>query len=371
MYADISIRKTSPAVSMPRAAVLLINLGTPDAPTAREVHRYLAEFLSDPRVIEMPQWLWQPILRGLVLPFRSHAAARRYESIWMPDGSPLRVHTEQQATALRRWLTERGQQVRVAYAMRYGTPSIAGELDRLIRQGCDRIVILPMYPQYAASTTATAFDKVASAFAQIRNQPEVRFIKQYFADSRYISALADTVRRHWYVHGRPDFNRGDQMLLSFHGLPQRAIERGDPYHAQCLETGALLAEALSLDAHHCRVTFQSEFGRQEWIGPHTAETLAELGASGTHRVDVFCPGFTADCIETVDEIGVEGRDTFLKWGGREFHRIDCVNASAPFIDALGELTLDQLKHWSGVVTQSRRKEEVTISDMGAASCLTL
>jgi ferrochelatase len=255
--------------------------------------------------------------------------------------------------------------------MRYGTPSIAGELDRLIRQGCDRIVILPMYPQYAASTTATAFDKVASAFAQIRNQPEVRFIKQYFADSRYISALADTVRRHWYVHGRPDFSRGDQMLLSFHGLPQRAIERGDPYHAQCLETGALLAEALSLDAHHCRVTFQSEFGRQEWIGPHTAETLAELGASGTHRVDVFCPGFTADCIETVDEIGVEGRDTFLKWGGREFHRIDCVNASAPFIDALGELALDQLKHWSGVVTQSRRKEEVTISDMGAASCLTL
>jgi ferrochelatase len=327
-------------------AVLLINLGTPDTPSPRDVRRYLAEFLSDPRVVELPAWLWQPVLHGLVLPFRSRASAKKYESVWMPEGSPLRVHTVQQARDLQAWFDARGRRIIVDYAMRYGNPSIAAALTRLRANGAKRVLVMPMYPQYAASTTATAFDKVAAALTKIRHQPAMRFVNHYHADARYIEALRRQVQRYWDIHGRPDFAAGDKVLFSFHGLPLRSAELGDPYYCQSMRTGSLLADALGLEPEYFRVTFQSRFGYQKWLEPGTAETLAELGYQDTSRVDVFCPGFTADCIETIEEIGIEGRDTFLEFGGTEFHRIDCLNEALAFIDMLGEIALENLVGWS-------------------------
>jgi protoporphyrin/coproporphyrin ferrochelatase len=326
-------------------AVLLINLGTPDTPSPRDVRRYLAEFLSDPRVVELPAWLWQPVLRGVVLPFRSRSSAKKYESIWMPEGSPLRVHTEQQARDLQAWFDARGKRVIVEHAMRYGNPSIAAVMTRLRANHVKRILVLPMYPQYAASTTATAFDKIAAALEKIRNQPTMRFVNHYHADARYIDALRRQVERHWDTNGRPDFAAGDKVIFSFHGLPLRAAELGDPYYNQCVQTGALLAGALGLAPGQFRVTFQSRFGYQKWLEPGTAETLAELGHEGTARVDVFCPGFTADCIETIEEIGIEAREIFVQFGGKEFHRIDCLNEAPAFIDMLGEMALENLAGW--------------------------
>jgi protoporphyrin/coproporphyrin ferrochelatase len=328
-------------------AVLLINLGTPDTPSPRDVRRYLAEFLSDPRVVELPAWLWQPVLHGLVLPLRSYFAAKKYESVWMREGSPLAVHTARQARELQAWFDARGERIVVGHAMRYGKPSIAAVIKRMRANGVKRILVLPMYPQYAASTTATAFDKVATALRKIRNQPAMRFVNHYHADARYIEALRRQVQRYWNANGQPDFTRGDKILLSFHGLPLRSVELGDPYYSQCIQTGTLLAEALGLTPEQFRVTFQSRFGYQKWLGPATDEMLADLGDAGTWRVDVFCPGFTADCIETIEEIGMEGRDTFLESGGVEFHRIDCLNEAPAFIDMLGEVALDNLSGWSG------------------------
>ena len=357
MSFDLELPSQDPNASAHRTAVLLVNLGTPDAPTPAAVRRYLAEFLSDPRVVEIPQWLWQPILRGVILPFRARASAHKYASVWMPEGSPLRVYTEQQTSALRGWFVSRGVPVLVDYAMRYGTPSIGDVLGQLKRAGADRVLLVPMYPQYAASTTATAFDKLADAMRRMRNQPEVRTIKQYADATGYIAALAAQVRDYWAIHGVPDFAAGDRLLLSFHGLPKRTLNLGDPYHNQCQTTGALLAQSLGLDETSCRVTFQSRFGKEEWLQPYTAPTLAELGAAGVARVDVFCPGFTADCLETIEEIGMEGRDAFLKAGGKAYHRIPCVNASPAFIDALGELALAHLGNWidpaqAALVTQA-------------------
>jgi protoporphyrin/coproporphyrin ferrochelatase len=334
-------------------AVLLINLGTPDTPSPRDVRRYLAEFLSDPRVVELPAWLWQPVLHGLVLPFRSRTSAKKYESVWMPGGSPLRVHTERQARDLQSWFDARGKRIIVDYAMRYGNPSIAAAITRLRANGAKRILVLPMYPQYAASTTATAFDKIAAALTKIRNQPAIRFVNHYHADARYIESLRRQVQRYWDIHGRPDFAAGDQVLFSFHGLPLRSAELGDPYYNQCMQTGSLLAEALGLAPGQYRVTFQSRFGYQKWLEPSTAETLADLGTEEKSRVDVFCPGFTADCIETIEEIGMEGRDIFLDFGGKEFHRIDCLNEAPAFIDLLGELALENLVGWPGTARETR------------------
>ncbi|CAB3777014.1 ferrochelatase [Pararobbsia alpina] len=345
MRFDLELPSQNPNAGARRTAVLLINLGTPDAPTPAAVRRYLAEFLSDPRVVEIPSWLWQPILRSLILPFRGRSSAHKYASVWMPEGSPLRVHTEQQVQALRNWFAAQGAPVLVEYAMRYGTPSIADVLGQLKRAGADRVLLLPMYPQYAASTTATLFDKVAQAMRRMRNQPEIRVIKQYPDAPGYIASLVAQLREYWTIHGTPDFAAGDRLLLSFHGLPKRTLDLGDPYHDQCQLTGALLARALGLDETSCRVTFQSRFGREEWLQPYTAPSLAELGAAGVTRVDVFCPGFTADCIETIEEIGMEGRDAFIKAGGKVYHRIPCVNASPLFIDALGELALTNLGGW--------------------------
>jgi len=329
----------------PRVAVLLVNLGTPDAPTPAAVRRYLAQFLSDPRVVEIPALVWQVILRLFILPLRGRASAKKYASVWLSEGSPLRVYTIQQTEQLRQLLALNGYQVVVDYAMRYGSPGIPELLQQFKHAGVDKVLVVPMYPQYSSSTTATAFDAAFAALQRMRNQPELRLIKQYHDYEGYIQALAEQVRGYWAANGTPDFAGGDRLLLSFHGIPKRSLDLGDPYHDQCQITGSLLTQALGLTPNECRVTFQSRFGPAQWLQPYTAPTLSELGAAGIKRVDVFCPGFTADCLETIEEIGMEGREAFLTAGGRDYHLIPCLNAAPAWIKGLGELVALNLQGW--------------------------
>lgn len=324
-----------------KTGVLLINLGTPDAPTKQAVKPYLKEFLSDPRVVEIPRAIWWLILNGVILNTRPKKSAQKYASIWTSEGSPLRFHTEKQAKLLKGWLGERIKSPFVMeYAMRYGNPSVASALDRLSEQGCDRILALPMYPQYAASSTATAFDAVYRILLAKRNQPALRTVRHYHDDSGYIAALATNVREYWMHNGRPEI-----LVMSFHGVPRYTLDKGDPYHCECQKTARLLAEALGLSKEQYRVTFQSRFGRAEWIKPYTAATLEELGRAHTKRVDVVCPGFVADCLETLQEIAMEVKQEFLTAGGGEFHYIPALNERPEWIAALGELALANLSGW--------------------------
>jgi ferrochelatase len=319
------------------SAILLINLGTPDSPTPRSVRRYLRQFLSDPRVIEIPRALWLPILYAFVLTTRPRQSARKYARIWSPSGSPLRVHTERQA----RLLGERlGPQVRVDFAMRYGEPSIPAALARLKAEGCERVLLFPLYPQYAASTTASALDHVAEFLRRTRNVPEIRFVKEFHEHPAYIDALAGLVRDHWRHSGRPD-----RLVISFHGLPRYTIARGDPYSQQCHQTARLLAERLVLAEGEWQIAFQSRFGQTAWIEPYTAATLSAYGRQGVRRVDVVCPGFVADCLETLEEIGIEARKTFLDAGGIEFHLLPCLNERADWIDALAAIARQHHEGW--------------------------
>lgn len=326
-----------------RTAVLLINLGTPDAPTALAVRRYLREFLSDPRVVETPRLIWWPILHGIVLNLRPRQSAERYAAIWTPEGSPLRLYTERQAKLLRGLLGEAGHAVRVDYAMRYGQPSIPDALTRLAAEGCARILLLPLYPQYSAGTTATAFDAAFAWAATLRDQPELRTVRSFPAEPDYIAALAASVRRHWAAHGRPASSY--RLILSFHGIPAKAVELGDPYREECLLTGRLLARALELDEETCVVCFQSRFGFAQWLQPYTAVALENFGRQGIGRVDVLCPGFPADCLETLEEIAIEGKSLFLTAGGREYFAIPCLNESDDWIRALATLALRHLQGW--------------------------
>jgi ferrochelatase len=320
--------------------VLLCNLGTPEAPTPQAVRRYLAEFLGDPRVVEIPRALWLPILYGLILPLRSSKSAAKYATIWTPEGSPLKVWTERQARRLQGWLGEQGHRVRVAYAMRYGTPSIASQLQALADAGASRILVLSAYPQYSGTTTASVVDAVGAWARTRRNLPELRFVNRYHDDAGYIRALARRIERHWREHGRPE-----HLVLSFHGVPERTLHLGDPYHCECRKTARLLAEALQLDASQLTVSFQSRFGKAKWLEPYTEPTLQALARAGKRRVDVACPGFTSDCLETLEEIAVEGRDAFLQAGGQEFHYIPCLNEETEWIHALGGIALRHLAGW--------------------------
>ncbi len=327
-----------------RVGVLLINLGTPEAPTPRAVRRYLKEFLWDPRVVELPRPLWWLILNGFVLPLRPRRSAQRYAQVWTPEGSPLRLHTERQAKLLLGFLGERIKPAPVVeYAMRYGHPPVAQALEQLKARGCDRVLIVPLYPQYSASTTASAFDAVFSAAKSMRNVPALRLVKHFHDHPRYIAALAGRVRDYWQQHGQ-----GELLLMSFHGVPRSALDKGDPYHCECQKTGRLLAEALGLKPGEYRVTFQSRFGRAEWLKPYTADTLVALGRARTRRVDVICPGFVADCLETLEEIAIEGKALFLGAGGGEFHYIPALNERPDWIQALAELAESQLQGWLGV-----------------------
>ncbi|MBE7416256.1 MAG: ferrochelatase [Ideonella sp.] len=323
-----------------RTAVLLVNLGTPDAPTPAAVRRYLAQFLSDPRVVEIPAALWRPILHGVVLRTRPARSAAKYAAIWGEQGSPLLVWTQRQATRLLGSLGERGHAVRVRAAMRYGSPSITESLDALKAEGATRVLVLPLYPQYAASTTASALDAVGAWVRRARRVPELRVVADFHDDAGYIAALAANVQAHWLREGR-----GGMLVMSFHGLPARSIALGDPYHVQCQATARLLAERLGLQAHEFRVTYQSRFGRARWLEPYTEATLRRLARDGVERVDVVCPGFTADCLETLEEIAIAGRSTFLAAGGKTFHAIACLNDSPAWIDALAKLAIRHLQGW--------------------------
>ena len=327
----------------PRAGVLLTNLGTPEAPTAAALRPYLEQFLSDPRVVEIPRALWWPILHGIVLNVRPRESARKYAAIWTADGSPLAVHTRRQAALLRQALEERVPgALELGWAMRYGSPSIAAELDRLARAGCDRLLVLPLYPQYSASTTASTYDAVFASLAQRRNAPALRLIKQFHDDGGYIAALAADIREHWQAHGR-----GERLVMSFHGLPRFSLDRGDPYHCQCHKSARLLAEALQLPADDYVVTFQSRFGRAEWLQPYTQQTVESLARQGVRRLDVICPGFVADCLETLEEIAVENRAAFLAAGGQQFQYIPCLNERGDWIGALADIVLTNLQGWLG------------------------
>jgi protoporphyrin/coproporphyrin ferrochelatase len=324
----------------PCTAVLYCNLGTPDQPTAGALRPYLAQFLADRRVIEIPSWLWLPVLYGAILPLRSAKSAAKYASIWTPEGSPLKVWTEKQAKLLQGWLGEHGHQVKVRYAMRYGNPSIASQLDALKAEGATRILIVPAYPQYSATSTASVIDAVATWSAQVRNLPELRFVNRYHDDRGYIDALARRIERHWRENGR-----GDHLVMSFHGVPERTLHLGDPYHCECRKTARLLANRLALDKDRYTVTFQSRFGKAKWLEPATEPTLRELARRGIASVDVTCPGFTCDCLETLEEIAMEGRQAFLTAGGKTFQYIPCLNGDTAWIGALGVITERHLEGW--------------------------
>lgn len=330
----------SPPIAASRTAVLWCNLGSPTHPTAAAVRPFLAQFLSDPRVVELPALLWQPILRGAILPRRPAASAAKYQSIWTPEGSPLTVWTHKQARLLQGWLGERGHKVVVLPAMRYGAPSVDQQLEALKAGGIDRVLVLQAYPQYSATTTASMVDAVNAWSARARRMLELRFVNDYHDDTGYIDALAASVQAHWRTHGQPD-----RLVMSFHGIPERNITRGDPYEAQCRRTAEQLIERLQWRQDAWVTTFQSRFGRARWLQPYTEPTLREMGRSGVGRVDVLCPGFPADCLETLEEIAMEGRAAFLESGGKEFHYIPALNDGAGWITALAGIAERHLAGW--------------------------
>ncbi|HYW58084.1 MAG TPA: ferrochelatase [Polaromonas sp.] len=329
-----------PANTASGTAVLYCNLGTPEAPTAKALRPYLAQFLSDPRVIEIPKAIWWFILHGIILRLRPKKSAAKYASIWTADGSPLKVWTSKQANMLGGYLGQRGHRVAVRYAMRYGQPSIASQLDALKADGATRILILPAYPQYSGTSTASVFDAVYQWASNIRRIPELRFVNNYHDHPRYITALAARVRAHWAAHGR-----AEQLVMSFHGVPERTLHLGDPYHCECHKTARLLATELGLSKEKYTVTFQSRFGKAKWLEPYTEPTLVAMARSGTKRVDVMCPGFTGDCLETLEEIAQEAKEAFMHAGGKEFHYIACLNDSPEWMLALCEITQQHLSGW--------------------------
>lgn len=348
-----------------RIGVLLINLGTPEAPTPAAVRTYLREFLSDPRVVEIPRILWWPILSLFVLTTRPRASARRYARVWMSEGSPLRVHTERQTTLLRGYLGERAKSLplTVDYAMRYGRPSIPDKLREMKALRCDRILLVPLYPQYSASATATAFDAAFRCLQDMRNQPAVRTVRSFHDHPGYIAALAQNVRDYWMKSQRPDV-----LVMSFHGVPRAALDQGDPYHCECQKTGRLLAEALGLKQDRYRITFQSRFGRAEWLKPYTADALVELARQSAGRVDVVCPGFVSDCLETLEEIAIEGKAIYLNAGGRDFHLIPCLNERNDWVHALTDIVTANLVGWGDAAThETLEMSRLRALSMGAQS----
>jgi len=327
---------THPAVPARKVGVLLVNLGTPDDASPRAVKRYLAEFLSDKRVIEIPSLLWQPILRGLILTTRPRKSAHAYRQVWSDQGSPLAAITARQATALKLAF---GDGVLVEWAMRYGNPSIGDRLTAMKDAGCDRILIAPLYPQYCAATTATANDKAFATLAAMRWQPAVRTLPPYFDDPAYIDALATSVRASLVSL---DFEP-QALIGSFHGMPARTLALGDPYHCHCQKTARLLSEALGKDTI---VTFQSRFGRAKWLEPATDTTLAALPGQGIEKVAIVAPGFSADCLETLEELAIRGRQTFLDAGGTDFAYLPCLNDSDVGIAMLRTILTRELAGWT-------------------------
>ncbi len=329
----------------PVTGVLITNLGTPDAPTTAALRRYLAEFLWDPRIVEIPRPLWWLMLHGFILRFRPGRSAASYRSVWTDDGSPLLSISKKQLEALRKLLSQQlGQSdsgsVVVELGMRYGNPSIASALEKLREANAQRVLVFPLYPQNSCSTTASTFDAVAAVVKKWRWIPEFRFINQYHDEPDYVGALAASVREAWNEREKPE-----KLLFSFHGTPKRFHTEGDPYFTQCHQTANLVAERLGLSKDNWQLTFQSIFGREEWLGPYTINTLKELAADGVTSVDIVCPGFSADCLETIEEICVENRDAYIEAGGKTFNYIPALNDRSDHIQALSGLILNHVAGW--------------------------
>lgn len=332
-----------------KTAVVLVNLGTPDDPTPAAVKRYLAEFLGDPRVVEIPRLLWLAILHGIILQVRPKKSAAKYATIWTDAGSPLLVHTEAQSRLLADAMRQRGHDLIVTWAMRYagkGPRSIPAVLEQLRADNATRILLLPMYPQYSASTTATAIDQALNWVTGLRNQPELRYVRNFADDKGYINAITSEIRTHWQQNPPPALpDAGYRLVMSFHGLPERNLKLGDPYFCECHKTARLVAEALDLPPESVVTTFQSRFGKAKWVEPYTEPTLIDLAKQGVKRVDVLCPGFVADCLETLEEINLEVRAAFLTAGGEHLHYLPCLNEAPAWISALADLTERHLAGW--------------------------
>jgi len=334
-----------PHDQIPCTGILLTNLGTPDAPTAGALRRYLGEFLSDPRVVELPRWLWMLILHGIILRVRPRRSAKAYKKVWTNEGSPLlNIAKQQQAKISERLEAGFKGSVNVELGMRYGSPSIQQALENLRAAGATRLLVLPLYPQYSSATVGSTFDAVSQTLQNWRWLPDVRFISHYHDHEDFILAQANKIAEYWQEHGSPD-----KLLMSFHGIPKRTFLAGDPYHCECYKTARLVAEKLKLSDDAWQVTFQSRFGREEWLKPYTDHTLQALGEAGTKRVDVVCPGFSADCLETLEEIDQENRHYFLEAGGQEFHYIPALNADPVHIEALSRVILNSAQDWVNIL----------------------
>ncbi|MUH72324.1 ferrochelatase [Psychrosphaera haliotis] len=323
-----------------KIGVLLTNLGTPDAPTKEALKPYLKEFLSDPRVVEIPRLIWWCILNGVILPFRSRRSAKAYKGVWTEEGSPLLVNTQNIANKVAEHYSDKSDVI-VDFAMRYGNPSVESKLQGLLNQGARKVIVLPLYPQYSATTTASTFDAVADVFKKTRFIPELRFVNHYTDSKKLIIALANKIRKSWEANGK-----ADKLIFSYHGIPNRYWHNGDPYACQCHKTSRLLAEELGLGEGEYLTCFQSRFGKEEWVKPYLDHTLKALPSEGIKSVQVVCPGFSADCLETIEEIGEENRDYFLEAGGAKFEYISCLNDEAEHIDALSEIIDKQMLGWN-------------------------
>jgi ferrochelatase len=341
-----------------KVGILIANLGTPEAPTAKALRPYLRQFLSDARIVEIPRIIWWFILNCIILVIRPKKSAEKYASVWTKEGSPLLAHAQKQALLLRGFL---GQKIKSPFAvelgMSYGNPSMASAIAKLKAQHCDRILVFPLYPQYAASSTASALDAVWRVLLKTRNVPAIRTIKHYHDHPAYISALAQSVLEHWRINGKPS-----KLVMSFHGVPKFHLLKGDMYHCECHKTGRLLAEALALNKEEYLIAFQSRFGKQEWLKPYLAGTLEALGKANTKRVDVICPGFSSDCLETLEEIAIEGKHIFQSNGGGDYEYIPALNENEAWIHAMTAIALENLQGWVGAEwddTQAKKEAEMT------------
>lgn len=325
-----------------KIGIIITNLGTPDAPNKVALKRYLKEFLSDPRVVEVPRLIWWMILNFVILNIRPKRSAKSYATVWTEQGSPLLVHTKNQAAALADVMSQQfGDSVIVEYAMRYGSPSVDGCIDRLLQAGVRKLLVLPLYPQYCASTSGSTFDAISQSMRNRRWLPDIRFVSHYHDEPGYIQAVADKIRAHWQEHGK-----AEKLLFSYHGIPKRYLLNGDPYHCECYKTSRLIAENLGLNKDECMTTFQSRFGREEWLTPYTDETLKSLPQQGVKSVQVVCPGFSADCLETIEEIGEENREYFMHAGGERYEYIEALNSDSQHITFLANLLAQNMQGWS-------------------------
>ena len=334
-----------------KLGVLMVNLGTPDAPETGAVRRYLRQFLSDPRIIELPRWLWMMILHGVILRVRPAKSAAAYREVWSAtEGSPLLSISKKQALALQTSLQQRfGEDVVVELGMRYGSPSVDQALTALEKQNVRRLLVLPMYPQYSGTTTASVFDEVASRLQRTRWLPELRFVNQYSSEPEYIKALAQSVKDSWQVNGQADL-----LVTSYHGIPKRYLLNGDPYHCYCHQTTRLLSEELGIERNKALVVFQSRVGREEWLRPYCDETMKKLPGEGVRSIDVLSPAFSADCLETLEEIEGENKEYFMEHGGEHFNYIPCLNDSTAHIDFLTNLVAKHTRGW--VETDAQRDQ---------------